>query len=157
MSKSVHSVWSHEDRKHLASVIMDPTKVPNGTRVEFRASKRTLGQNSLLWILLTFVAESVEWHGVSLPADDWKTLFMAKLKRLRIVPNLDADGFVALGASTSELSKEEFGELIEAVYEFCATAGLQIPEHYDPRSGPPPSRRIEPPTIDHDKNERPGF
>lgn len=156
MSKSVHSIWSHEDRKHLASVIMDPSRVPAGTRVEFRASKRTLSQNSLLWILLTFVSENVEWHGVKLPADDWKHLFMAKLKRLRIVPNLDADGFVALGASTSELSKEEFGELIEAVYEFCATAGLQIPEHHDPRSGPP-ARRIEPPTIDHDENERPGF
>lgn len=157
MSKAVHPVWTYEERKHLASVIMDPTKVPNGTRVEFRASKRTLSQNNLLWVLLTFVSENVEWHGVTLPADDWKHLFMAKLKRLRIVPNLDADGFVALGASTSELSKEEFGELIEAIYEFCATAGLTIPEHHDPRSGPQPSRRIEPPTIDHDESDRPGF
>lgn len=155
MSKAVHSIWSHEDRKHLASVIMDQSRVPAGTRIEFRASKRTLGQNSLLWVLLTFVSENVEWHGVSLPADDWKVLFLAKLKRLRIVPNLDADGFVALGASTSELSKAEFGELIEAVYEFCATAGLTVPEHHPDR--PPPGRRIDPPTIDHDENERPGF
>lgn len=164
MSKAVHSIWSPEDRRWLAGVVMDPARTPNGTRVEFRASKRTVGANTRLWGLLTFVSKNVEWHGVFLEPEDWKVLFLAKLKRLRIVPNIDGDGFVALGASSSELSRDEFDNLLVSIEEFCANAGLTPPEPREPPGPPrmveePPRRRLLAPAIDHreDEFERPEF
>lgn len=139
-TRALHVIWSPEDRAHLARVIMDPQRVPDGTRIEFRGKSRTGDQNSLMWVLLTFISENVEWHGVKLDADDWKTMFIAKLKKLRIVPNLDGDGFVALGGSTSTLRKEEFSDLIEAIYEFIATAQLELPP-----AGPPKRMLAAPP------------
>ena len=64
-------------------------------------------------------------------------------QKLRIVPNLNGDGFVALGARSSDLSRDEFDNLLEAMEEFCATAGLTPPP---PREPPAPPRMVaEPP------------
>ena len=39
---------------------------------------------------------------------------------LRIAPNLDGDGFVNLGTSSSDLSKDEMTMLIELIFKFGA-------------------------------------
>jgi len=71
--------------------------------------------------MLTDVATQLTWHGVKLTADDWKLIFLDALKReLRIVPNLDGTGFVNLGRSSSDLSKEEMSELIDLIAVFGA-------------------------------------
>jgi hypothetical protein len=58
-------------------------------------------------------------------ADDWKLLFLDALKReVRMVPNLDGNGFVSLGRSSSDLSKGEFGDLLDLVYSFGAREGV---------------------------------
>jgi hypothetical protein len=94
---------------------------PPGTRIQFQAPKRTLGQNALLWDILTDIARQVPWHGVKLSADDWKLLFMSALKtEMRIVPNLDNNGFVNLGRSSSKLSVSEMSDLIELIRAWCA-------------------------------------
>lgn len=81
--------------------------------------KRTKDQNAKLWPMLEDVARQVKWHGLTLSKDDWKLIFLASLnKELRIVPNLDGDGFVNLGRSSSRLSKAEFSDLIELIYAF---------------------------------------
>lgn len=90
-----------------------------GTRVEFKAPKRTTPQNDKMWAMLTEAAEQVRYHGMKLDADDWKLIFLDGLKRakqqeLRFVPNLDGTGFVNLSTSSSDLSKDEMGELIHA-------------------------------------------
>lgn len=96
-------------------------KAPAGTRVEFKAPKRTLPQNDRLHAMLTELAAQVVWHGQKLSVDDWKLVFMDGLNReLRIVPNLDGNGFVNLGRSTSKLSKDEFSDLMELVEAFGA-------------------------------------
>lgn len=104
-------------------------KAPVGTRVEFKASKRTMPQNDRMWAMLTDVARQVPWHGVKLTPDSWKLLFLDALRReiggeLRIVPNLDGDGFVNLGTSSSDLSKDEMTMLIELVFKFGAEHGV---------------------------------
>lgn len=101
------------------------SKLPDGTRVEFKAPKRTLDQNSKLWAALTDVATQLPWHGIKLSADDWKLLFLDALKReLRMVPNLDGNGFVNLGRSSSDLSKGEMADLITLIEQFGAAHGV---------------------------------
>lgn len=96
-------------------------RLPDETRVEFKAPKRTLPQNDRMWAMLTDVATQLPWHGIKLSPDDWKLLFLDSLKReLRMVPNIDGNGFVNLGRSSSDLSKEEMTELIALIEAFGA-------------------------------------
>lgn len=101
------------------------TKAPAETRLEFKAPKRSLPQNDRMWAMLTEVAAQLPWHGIKLSADDWKLLFLDSLKReLRMVPNLDGNGFVNLGRSSSDLSKAEMTDLIEIIAAFGANHGV---------------------------------
>lgn len=105
------------------------SKLPRGTRVEFKAPKRSLPQNDKMWAMLTEVAEQARYHGLRLAADDWKLIFLDGLKRakqqeLRFVPNLDGTGFVNLSTSSSDLSKDEMGELIELIHAWGAQNGV---------------------------------
>lgn len=102
-------------------------KAPYGTRVEFKEAKRSLPQNDRMWAMLTDVAQQVEWHGIKLSPDDWKLVFLDALKReVRMVPNLDGNGFVNLGRSSSDLSKAEMSDLIEMIEMFGAQHGVQF-------------------------------
>jgi hypothetical protein len=80
-----------------------------------------------MWAMLTDVSEQVPWHGMRLRPDDWKLLFLDALKReLRVVPNLDGNGFVNLGRSSSDLTKGEMSGLIELIFEFGARHGVEF-------------------------------
>ncbi len=104
-------------------------KAPAGTRVEFKAAKRTLPQNDRLWAMLSEVAAQLPWHGVKLKAADWKLIFLDALKsELRMVPNIDGTGFINLGRSSSDLSKQEMTDLIELIAAFGATHGIEFHE-----------------------------
>lgn len=101
------------------------TIAPQETRVEFKGPKRTLPQNDRMWAMLTDVSEQRLHHGIRLSPADWKKLFTASLKReLRLVPNLDGDGFVQLGDGTSDLSILEMRELIEFLFSWGAQNGV---------------------------------
>lgn len=121
----------------LALIILDSTanrekaahwiaKAPTGTRVEFKATKRSLDQNAKMWAMLTEIAQQVEWYGQRLSPDDWKDVFTASLRRTRVVPGLDAGTFVPLGMRTSDMSKQEFSDLIELMHAFAAERGVQL-------------------------------
>lgn len=100
-------------------------KAPKGTRVEFKAPKRTLPQNDRMWAMLTDVATQLDWHGISLTPDDWKLIFLDGLKReMRLVPNLDGTGFVNLGRSSSDLGVEEMSDLMQLIEAFGANHGV---------------------------------
>lgn len=102
-------------------------RLPEGTRVEFKKPRRTLDQNSKMWASLTDIAMQLPWHGKKLTPEDWKMLFLDALKReLRIAPNLDGNGFVNLGRSSSDLSKEEMSDLIEIIMQFGANHGVKF-------------------------------
>lgn len=108
-----------------ARVVKYASAAPEGTRVEFKAAKRSLPQNDFMWSMLTDIARELPWHGIKLTPDDWKLIFLDALKReTRIVPNLDGNGFVNLGRSSSDLSKQEMTDLIELIRAFGANHGL---------------------------------
>lgn len=122
MSRALITIKGNADRLRVARLA---EQAPFGTRVTFQASKRTLPQNDRMWAMLTDVASQVKWHGVSLHAADWKLMFMDALKReLRIVPNIEGNGFVNLGRSSSDLSKNEMSDLIELIFKFGAEHGV---------------------------------
>lgn len=98
--------------------------VPEGTRVELKAPKRTVPQNDRLWASLSDVARQVEWYGQRLSPEDWKDMFTASLRKARVVPGIDPGSFVLLGLHTSAMSKEELSALLELIYAFGAEKGV---------------------------------
>jgi hypothetical protein len=109
-----------------ASVVEYAFAAPDGTRVDFKAAKRSLPQNDLMWSLLTSIARKLPWHGEKLTPNDWKLLFLDALQReVRIVPNLDGTGRVNLRRS-SDLSKDEMSQLIELIRDFGARHGVKF-------------------------------
>lgn len=122
MSRATLVIANDEIRRKAAHWI---NIAPWNTRIEFKAPKRTLPQNARMWAMLTDVAEQVPWHGVRLTADDWKLIFLDGLKHEpRLVPNLNGNGFVNLGRSSSDLSKGEMGDLMELIAAFGASHGV---------------------------------
>jgi hypothetical protein len=100
---------------------------PSGCRLEFKHSRRSIPQNDRMWAMLTDLAKQVTWHGLKLTPQDWKLMMLSALKKeLRIVPNLDGDGFVNLGQSSSDLSKGEMTDLIELIFEFGSRRGVKF-------------------------------
>jgi hypothetical protein len=122
MSRALVVINTGADRNLVATWA---AKVPWGTRIEFKAPKRTLPQNDRMWAMLTDVAQQVDYHGLKLTTDDWKLLFLDALKReVRMVPNLDGNGLVSLGRSSSDLSKREMTDLIELIFAWGAQHGV---------------------------------
>lgn len=105
---------------------------PDGTRVEFRAPRRSLPQNDRLWLMLTVIAQNVDWYGQKLTSEDWKDVFTASLRRARVVPGLDAGSFVPLGMRTSDMTKDEMGQLFELIEAFAAERSVVFPWHGEP-------------------------
>ena len=101
-------------------------KLPVGTKVEFKAPRRSLNQNNLLWQRLTEIAQAVEWYGVKLSAEDWKDVFSASLRKARVVPGIDPGTYVPLGMRTSDMTKEEMTNLLELIAAFAAQQGVEL-------------------------------
>ncbi len=122
MSRAALTLIHDIDRKKASNWAWS---APAGTRCEFKAPKRTIEQNSRLWAMLTDVATQLRWHGMKMSTSDWKIVFMDALKReMRLVPNIDGTGFVALGRSSSDLTKGEMSDLIEIISAFGAKHGV---------------------------------
>lgn len=102
-------------------------KAPDGFRVEISEPRRSNDQNALMWVYLTEISRQVKWHGLTLSPEDWKDVLSAGLKReVRTVPNIDGNGFVALGMRTSTLTKAEMTDLIELILAFAAREGVNL-------------------------------
>lgn len=118
MSRALVTLNGKADRERVAHWAM---RVPPGSRVEFKAPRRTLPQNDKMWSMLTDVATQLKWHGLKLSPDDWKLIFLDALAReVRMVPNIDGTGFVNLGRASSDLSKEEMSDLFALIDAFGA-------------------------------------
>ena len=126
MSRALVVIRSQQDRAKIAAWAQ---KADWGTRVEFKAAKRTLPQNDRMWAMLTDISEQLPWHGTKLKPSAWKLLFLDALKReVRAVPNIDGTGFVNIGASSSDLSIDEMSDLIELMQAFGAKHGVGFKE-----------------------------
>lgn len=120
MTRALVIIRSAADRARIAKWA---ESVPFGTRIEFKAPRRSLEANAKMWAMLTEVAHQVDWYGEKLSAEDWKDVFSASLRRAKVVPGIDG-GFVPLGMRTSDMSKDEMSALIELIYAFGAERGV---------------------------------
>jgi hypothetical protein len=126
MSRALITLTTEQERLRAAKWL---TQAPIGTRVEFKAPKRSIPQNDKMWAALTDVATQLPWHGVKLSPDDWKLIFLDALKReLRTVLNIEGNGMVNLGRSSSDLSKAEMTDMIELIHQFGANHGVTFNE-----------------------------
>ena len=126
MGRALIVITGNADREKACAWVK---KAPAGTRVEFKASKRSLPQNDRMWAMLTDVATQARWHGVQLTPDDWKLIFIDALNsELRAVPNLDGTGFVNLGRASSKLTIAEMSDLMELISAWGAQNGVKFNE-----------------------------
>lgn len=93
---------------------------PDGMVVTIKPAKRSSAQNARMWAMLHEIATQVEWHGTYLQPEDWKAIFSATLHGMRVVPNLENNGFVALGQSTRAMTKKEFQDIFLLIEKFGA-------------------------------------
>lgn len=96
-------------------------KLPFGTRIEFKAPKRTLPQNDRMWAMLTDIAAFMRKRGTDYTTDEWKVIFMHACGReVKFLPSLDGKNFIPYGQSSSDLSKQEMTDLIEFMFAWGA-------------------------------------
>lgn len=122
MSRALLILHGQRDRKTAADWAF---KAPPGTRVEFKAPKRTLEQNARMWAMLTDVSRQVEHCGRRYTPDEWKILFLHACGReVQFLPALDGKTFLPWGQSSSDLSKAEMSDLIEFMFAWGAENGV---------------------------------
>lgn len=124
MSRAQIIVSTQQDRTRAAKLI---AAAEVGSRIEFKGPRRSNDANALMWVLLTDLSEQLEWHGQKYSPEDWKDYTMHALRRARWMPSEDG-GMVPVGMRTSDLSREEMGELIECLYAFGASHGVVFSE-----------------------------
>lgn len=134
MTRYLVTLRSTTERERAINMVRS---APTGSRVEVKGAKRTLPQNDRFWAMLTDVATQLKWHGIRLRPDDWKQLFLDALSRenrgtMRVLPNLDEDGFVTLHRGSSDLTKAEMGDLMELISAFGAKHGVTFKETDEP-------------------------
>jgi len=115
----------HATARRLAAECI--AEAPDGYVVEVKEPTRTLEQNSKLWPMLQDISKQVDWYGQKLSDEEWKDVFSASLKRQKVVPGLDG-GFVVCGQRTSQMSKRDFGDLVELMYAFGAEHNVRWSE-----------------------------
>lgn len=87
--------------------------------------QRTLDQNACMWAALSEVSRAVEWHGQKLTPDAWKDVISASIDGQRAVPGIDG-GIVFLGKRTSKMSKQQLSDMLEAIFAFGTSYGVQF-------------------------------
>lgn len=95
-------------------------------QVDIKPETRSNAQNARLWAMLTDISRQVVWYGKKLSPSDWKHIFSSSLRKLEVVPNLDGTGFVALGLSTSKMTRSEMSDMQTLMEAFGADKGVRF-------------------------------
>lgn len=121
MSRHLLTIHRNSDRDRAMHYV---TTAPVGTRVEFKAAKRTLPQNDRMWAMLTDIAAQKRHCGRKYTPDQWKVIFLNALGReADFIPSLDEKTFVPI-YSSSDLSKSEMSDMIELMLSWGAENGV---------------------------------
>lgn len=103
---------------------------PVGAVVTIKAATRSTDQNALLWSVLSEISRAKP-NGRRHTPEVWKCLFMnACGHAVQFVSGLDGEPF-PVGFRSSRLSKEQFSDLIEFIYFWCAENDVQLTEARD--------------------------
>ena len=126
MTRISITIRGQDDRERVAQLAKT---LAIGVRVDIKQERRSSEQNSKFWAMLGEVSEQVVWHGIKLPAEDWKYLFLDAYKReVRIIPNIEGNGFVSIVRSSSDLSVSEMADVITLIEMFGANHAVKFNE-----------------------------
>ena len=93
-------------------------------------SKRSDGQNRLMWRWLTEISKHLRWsvNGTMqwLEPEDFKDIISAGLKKEQRIAAGFGGGFVLLGQRTSKMSVEEMTQMLEFIPYFAAENGVKL-------------------------------
>ncbi len=130
MSRHLITLHSTADRARAMKYM---TAAPFGTRVEFKAIKRSLPQNDRMWAMLTDIAQQKEHNGRKYTPDQWKIIFMHACGReVQFIPSLDGSTFIPWGQSSSDLSKQEMTDLIDFMHAWGAENNVTFHDQAPP-------------------------
>ncbi|MCA6108167.1 recombination protein NinB [Bradyrhizobium cenepequi] len=122
--RAVLTILSVVDRQKAREIL---ESAPIGSRLEVRAAPaRSLKQNDLMWGRLADIANQVVWHGQKLTDQDWKDVLTASMRRAKIVPNIDGDGFVQIGYRTSQFTTPEMTMFLDLIDAFGTQQGVKF-------------------------------
>lgn len=111
-----------EQRKRAYDAIL---RAPVDYVVTVSEPTRTLDQNALMWAALSDIAHAKP-DGREMTSEQWKCAFMdAAGFKPEFVPALEGNGFICLGYKSSRLTKAQFSELVETIFEFGARKGVR--------------------------------
>lgn len=115
-------IRSRADRERAHNWI---DRAPPGTRIDFKGPRRSVEQNDKLWAMLTDISLQKEISGRRFTPDQLKVMFLHACGReVQFLPALDGSTFVPYGQSSSDLSKEEFSELLDFIAAWGAESGV---------------------------------
>ena len=63
-------------------------------------------------------------------AEDWKDVFVAALRKAVMLPGIDG-GIVPIGLRSSDLTKQEFTDLLDLISHFAAVNNLKLSDEDD--------------------------
>lgn len=110
-------------RRHAIQALWE---APDGAEIIVREPRRSSRSNALMWVVLAQMEEKCIWHGIKLSSDEWKNLASANIRGLKVVPNAEGTGFVALGKSTSSMSGRMISQIVEILCAIAGSQGVQI-------------------------------
>ncbi len=103
-------------------------QAPHGSIANFRPPTRSSAQNAKMHAMLSDVSRAKP-DGREMTSDQWKAVFMQAVGfKATFVPDLEQESFVCLGFKSSRLTKAEFSDLIECIYEYGGRKGVQWTE-----------------------------
>jgi len=123
----------HQTARNLA--IEAVRTAPDGYICTIKPPTRSLEANARMWVLLGELSEQLEWYGRKLSPESWKHVLSSSLKKLEVVPNIEGTGFVALGLSTSKMTRQEMSDMMTLIEAFGVERGVIFKEPDGPPSG----------------------
>lgn len=114
---------TEQDRARLLGYLTG-VSLEKPLQISVKPEKRSDAANRKMWAMLRDIAKQVDWHGQKLKDEDFKHIFSASVERQRAVPGLDG-GFVILGLSTRNQSKQWMSDMIELMHAFGAERGVK--------------------------------
>lgn len=98
-------------------------RAPPNAVVTIKEETRNADQNAKLWAMISDVSRAKPEGRTHVP-EVWKCLFMASCgHQVRFETGLDGQPF-PIGFSSSRLTKQQFADLIETVYEYGTRHGV---------------------------------
>ncbi len=105
--------------------------------VTIRKKNRSLDQNAKFHAMCDDIAKArPEYAGIRMDADDWKALLVLSHAtatkgeggKLRLVPDLEGEGYIQLRESTARMPVARSSSLISYVSAWAAKQGIELKE-----------------------------